>query len=124
VLRDADRLSLSETAQALRDLTQRAGAGRLTRAEAEEGTFTVTSLASTVVDGFTPIINPPQAAILGIGRVREIAAFDGPLVVRHRVTTLSLTFDHRITDGAPAARFLGRVAELLRRPYLLLARGA
>jgi pyruvate dehydrogenase E2 component (dihydrolipoamide acetyltransferase) len=121
VLRDAHRLSLAETARALRDLTQRAEAGRLTRAETEQGTFTVTSMASTVVDGFTPIINPPEAAILGIGRVREVAAFDGPLVVRHRVTTLSLTFDHRVVDGAPAARFLGRVADLLQRPYLLLA---
>jgi pyruvate dehydrogenase E2 component (dihydrolipoamide acetyltransferase) len=124
VLRDAGRLSLAETARALRDLTQRAEEGRLTRAETEEGTFTVTSMASTVVDGFTPIINPPEAAILGIGRVREVAAFDGPLVVRHRVTTLSLTFDHRVVDGAPAARFLGRVADLLQRPYLLLASAA
>jgi pyruvate dehydrogenase E2 component (dihydrolipoamide acetyltransferase) len=124
VLRDADGRSLKETARVLRDLTQRAEAGRLTLAETEDGTFTVTSLASTVVDGFTPIINPPEAAILGIGRVREVAAFDGPLVVRHRVTTLSLTFDHRVVDGAPAARFLGRVADLLQRPYLLLAGAA
>jgi pyruvate dehydrogenase E2 component (dihydrolipoamide acetyltransferase) len=73
-----------------------------------------------VVDAFTPIINPPQAAILGLGRVRDVAAFEGSEVVKHQVATLSLTFDHRVTDGAPAARFLGRVAELLERPYLLM----
>jgi pyruvate dehydrogenase E2 component (dihydrolipoamide acetyltransferase) len=120
VLRGADRRSLKDVARALRELTQRSEAGRLTQADVEQGTFTVTSLASTVVDGFTPIINPPQVAILGVGRVREIVAFEGSAVVPRRVTTLSLTFDHRVSDGAPAARFLGRVAELVQRPYLLM----
>jgi pyruvate dehydrogenase E2 component (dihydrolipoamide acetyltransferase) len=124
VLRDADRLSLKEAARALRELTQRAEAAHLTQADVQEGTFTVTSMTSSVVDAFTPIINPPEAAILGLGRVREVAAFgEGSSVVRHRVTTLSLTFDHRITDGAPASRFLARIAELLQRPYLLMAGG-
>ena len=121
VLRGVDRLSLKQVAGALHDLTRRAESGGLTREEAEGGTFTVTSLASTVVDAFTPIINPPQAAIMGLGRVREVAAFESGAVVRHRVTTLSLTFDHRLTDGGPAARFLGRVAELLQRPSVLMA---
>jgi pyruvate dehydrogenase E2 component (dihydrolipoamide acetyltransferase) len=124
VVSDVDRLSLKDVARELRELTQRAEAGQLTQADVKEGTFTVTSLASSVVDAFTPIINPPQAAILGIGRVREIAAFGGSAstgVTRRRVTTLSLTFDHRVCDGAPASRFVGRVAELLLRPYLLMA---
>jgi pyruvate dehydrogenase E2 component (dihydrolipoamide acetyltransferase) len=116
VLRGADRLSLLEAAAALREITQRAEAGRLSQAEADGATFTVTSLAGTVVDGFTPILDPPQAAILGVGRVREVAGFEGERVVRQRVTTLSLTFDHRVADGAPAARFLGRVAELIGSP--------
>jgi pyruvate dehydrogenase E2 component (dihydrolipoamide acetyltransferase) len=119
VLRGADRLSLREVAAALRELTQRAEAGRLTQAEAGGATFTVTSLAGTVVDAFTPILDPPQAAILGVGRVREVPGFDGDRVVRRRVTTLSLTFDHRIADGRPAARFLGRVAELVEHPAAL-----
>jgi pyruvate dehydrogenase E2 component (dihydrolipoamide acetyltransferase) len=85
-----------------------------------EGTFTVTSLEGSGVDAFTPVINPPQAAIIGVGRVRDTVAFDGPNVVRRQVTTLSLTFDHRISDGGPAARFLDRIAELLQRPYLLM----
>jgi pyruvate dehydrogenase E2 component (dihydrolipoamide acetyltransferase) len=124
VLRDADRLSLKEAARALRELTQRAEADHLTQTDVQEGTFTVTSMTSSVVDAFTPIINPPEAAILGLGRVREVAAFgEGSSVVRHRVTTLSLTFDHRITDGAPASGFLARIAELMQRPYLLMAGG-
>jgi pyruvate dehydrogenase E2 component (dihydrolipoamide acetyltransferase) len=116
VLRGADRLSLREAAAALRELTQRAETGRMSQAEAGGATFTVTSLAGTVVDAFTPILDPPQAAILGVGRVREVAGFEGERVVRQRVTTLSLTFDHRVADGAPAARFLGRVAELIGAP--------
>ena len=80
----------------------------------------MTSLEGTVVDAFTPIINPPQAAILGVGRVREAAAFEGANVVKRQVTTLSLTFDHRLNDGAPAAVFLERVGELLSRPYMLM----
>jgi pyruvate dehydrogenase E2 component (dihydrolipoamide acetyltransferase) len=119
VLRGADRLSLRELAAALRELTRRAEAGRLTQAEAGGATFTVTSLAGTVVDAFTPILDPPQAAILGVGRVREVPGFDGDRVVRRRVTTLSLTFDHRVADGGPAARFLGRVAELVEHPAAL-----
>jgi pyruvate dehydrogenase E2 component (dihydrolipoamide acetyltransferase) len=71
------------------------------------------------VDAFTPILDPPQAAILGVGRVREVPGFEGDRVVRRRVTTLSLTFDHRVADGAPAARFLGRVSELVGSPAAL-----
>jgi pyruvate dehydrogenase E2 component (dihydrolipoamide acetyltransferase) len=119
VLRGADELTLYHTAVAVGDLTDRARAGRLMRTEVDDATFTVTSLARTVVDAFTPILDPPQAAILGVGRVREIAAFDDHVVVRRQVTTLSLTFDHRVTDGAPAARFLGRVAELIQSPASL-----
>ena len=120
VVRHVDRLSLKDLASALHQQVVKTREDRLSVADVEGGTFTVTSLDGSVVDAFTPIINPPQAAILGVGRVREVAAFDGPEVVKRQVTTLSLTFDHRVTDGAPAARFLERVAELLGRPYLLM----
>jgi pyruvate dehydrogenase E2 component (dihydrolipoamide acetyltransferase) len=113
VLRGADALTLAETARAVRALAERAAAGRLASEDLEGATFTVVSLVDTVVDAFTPIVDPPQSAVLGVGRVREVPAFEGAAVVRRRVATLSLTFDHRVTDGAPAARFLGRVAELL-----------
>jgi pyruvate dehydrogenase E2 component (dihydrolipoamide acetyltransferase) len=120
VVHGVDALSLKELSRIGRELTLKGRDGRLTVADTEGATFTVTSMASTVVDAFTPIINPPQAAILGVGRVREVAAFEGETVVRRRVTTLSLTFDHRLNDGSPSARFLGRVAELIGRPYLLM----
>jgi pyruvate dehydrogenase E2 component (dihydrolipoamide acetyltransferase) len=120
VIHGAEALRLKEVAASVRELTEKAKAGTLTPADMVDGTFTVTSLESTGIDAFTPLINPPQAAILGVGRVREVAVFEGDRMVRSQVTTLSLTFDHRVVDGAPAARFLDRVAELLGRPYLLM----
>lgn len=120
VVRDAGSLSLKDVASRVRTLSEKARSGGLAPEDVAGGTFTLTSLESSRVDAFTPVINPPQAAILGVGRVREVAAFAQGTVVPRRVTTLSLTFDHRICDGAPAARFLDRVCELLERPYLLM----
>ncbi len=120
VVQAADALSLKDLAGCIADLTERAKAGGLSLADVDGGTFTVTSLDSTRVDAFTPVVNPPQAAILGVGRVRDTLVLDEGQVVRQPVTTLSLTFDHRVVDGAPAARFLTRVCELLERPYLLM----
>ncbi|MBM3141212.1 MAG: 2-oxo acid dehydrogenase subunit E2, partial [Chloroflexi bacterium] len=120
VVRGADALPLKEVARTIADLNERAKSGRLSPDDMTGGTFTVTSLEGTVVDAFTPVVNPPQAAILGLGRVREVAVVEGGAVTRAQTAVLSLTFDHRLLDGAPAARFLGRVAELLGRPYLLV----
>ena len=120
VLRATDRMSLQMAMKTLRELTTKAREDSLRPEDVSGGTFTVSSLEGSVVDAFTPIINPPQAAILGVGRTRDVAAFEGSEVVKRQVVTLSLTFDHRVTDGAPAAKFLGRVAELLERPYLLM----
>jgi pyruvate dehydrogenase E2 component (dihydrolipoamide acetyltransferase) len=73
------------------------------------------------VDAFTPIINLPECAILGVGRLREVpAVYQGQVCVR-QMMVLSLTFDHRLVDGAPAARFLQRIKQLVEQPYLLLA---
>ena len=112
--------SLQEVARAVADLVERTKEHRVSPDELSGGTFTVTALDGSVVDAFTPVINPPQAAILGVGRVREVPVIEDGAVRTGRVTVLSLTFDHRVLDGAPAARFLGRVAELLARPYLLM----
>jgi pyruvate dehydrogenase E2 component (dihydrolipoamide acetyltransferase) len=72
------------------------------------------------VDAFTPVLNPPECAILGIGRIQpKPAVFENEVTVRQMVT-LSLTFDHRLNDGAPAARFLQRIKQLLEHPYLLI----
>ena len=120
VVRQADGKSVREIAREVHELSAKAHAGTLTLDEVSGGTFTVTSLAAYDVDIFTPIINPPQAAILGVGRVREAPSFEGERVVRRMMTHLSLSFDHRVTDGAPAAQFLRRVRNLLERPSLLL----
>jgi pyruvate dehydrogenase E2 component (dihydrolipoamide acetyltransferase) len=82
-------------------------------------TFTVTSLGSLGIDAFTPVLNPPEAAILEIGRIVDRPARDGESLVWRKVITLSLTIDHRIIDGAPGAAFLQSVAELLRSPSAL-----
>jgi len=119
VVRDAARRPLWEIAGALNDLVDRARAGRLTPDDFG-GTFTITSLGKYGVEGFTPIVNPPEVAILGVGAIQpKPVAVDGTVVVRQRLT-LSLAFDHRATDGAPAAEFLARVREALEKPYILL----
>jgi pyruvate dehydrogenase E2 component (dihydrolipoamide acetyltransferase) len=120
VLNDADSRSLRELAADLLALVDKARAGRLSPLEMHGGTFTITNLGAYRVDGFTPIINPPETAILGVGRIAEKAVVvDGKIDAR-TMCTLSLSFDHRVVDGAPAAAFLARLAELLERPYALL----
>lgn len=119
VIRQADQRSLLEISQALRDLSERARKGALAAEEVSGGTFTVSNMGMVGVEVFTPIINWPECAILGVGRIAERAAVrDGQVAVRPTMW-LSLTFDHRIVDGAPAAAFLARVKELLESPYLL-----
>jgi pyruvate dehydrogenase E2 component (dihydrolipoamide acetyltransferase) len=113
VIRDADSRPLSEIARARAELVAKAQAGTLALDEIEGGTFTISNLGAFGADAFTPIVNPPQCAILGVGRM-----LDKPLAVDGRVEIrptmwLSLTFDHRIVDGAPAARFLQALAERL-----------
>jgi pyruvate dehydrogenase E2 component (dihydrolipoamide acetyltransferase) len=120
VLRDADRRSLRELSADLLGLVEKARSRRLTPAEMQDGTFTITNLGGYRVDGFTPIVNPPEAAILGVGRIAEKAVVVDGNVVARTMCTLSLSFDHRVVDGAPAAAFLARLAELLERPYALL----
>ena len=120
VIRNAAERGLQGVAADFVTLSRKASANELTAIDVTDATFTVTSLESTDIDAFTPIINPPQAAILGVGRVRRQPVVANDDIEVGQVTTLSLTIDHRITDGAPAARFLGRVAQLLEQPYLLM----
>ena len=122
VVRDADRLSLQEIAGATADLAPRARESGLQSAELQGGTFTITNLGMHNIDAFTPIINPPQCAILGAGRiVRKPAVVESEVVPQDRIT-LSLTFDHRIVDGGPAARFLDTIREYVEEPDLWLTR--
>jgi pyruvate dehydrogenase E2 component (dihydrolipoyllysine-residue acetyltransferase) len=106
VVHHAANLSLRDIAARSRDLIERARLGKLKRTDLEGGVFTVTNLGMFGIDAFTPIINPPQCAILGLGRIRRVPVFVGEKVEARDEITLSLTFDHRIVDGAPAARFL------------------
>ena len=106
VVRDVNTLSLRQLAEQIRELAGRARSGKLSTDEMQHGVFTITNLGMFGIDAFTPIINLPQAAILGVGRiVREAAVVEDKIVDRDQLT-LSLTFDHRVVDGAPAARFL------------------
>lgn len=120
VLRNVDALNLPAIQQGFNDLTARALGGRSLPGDFEGGTFTITNLGSLDIDGFTPIINPPQAAILGVGRIADRAVAREGVVVVRPMLTLSLSFDHRIVDGAPAARFLQRIKQLVERPLALL----
>jgi pyruvate dehydrogenase E2 component (dihydrolipoamide acetyltransferase) len=120
VLRNVDRLSLASAQRGYADLIARALQGKSLPDDFADGTFTITNLGGLEIDGFTPVINPPQAAILGVGRIVEKpVARDGAVVIRS-VVTLSLSFDHRIVDGAPAGKFLQRVKQLVERPVALL----
>jgi pyruvate dehydrogenase E2 component (dihydrolipoamide acetyltransferase) len=113
VIRNADRKSPAEIAQESRELAEKARAGTVAVDEVSGGSFTVSNLGMYGVDAFTPIIDLPQVAILGVGRVREKpVVYEGEIAIRHTLT-LSLTFDHRAVDGVPAAQFLQSVVRHL-----------
>ncbi len=113
VIRNANTRSLADIAADRVALAAKAEAGTLTLDEIEGGTFTISNLGAFGADAFTPIVNPPQCAILGVGRIMEKpVVVDGAFQVRP-TAWFSLTFDHRIVDGAPAARFLQALGERL-----------
>lgn len=120
VIKHSDQKSLVEIAVELSGLLARAREDRLSYDDLAGGTFTITNLGMFGVDFFTPIVNPPEAAILGVGRIAELAARVNGEIVLLPTMTLSLSFDHRVVDGAPAAQFLQRVKALLEEPYLLI----
>jgi pyruvate dehydrogenase E2 component (dihydrolipoamide acetyltransferase) len=121
VIRNADGKSVTEIARDVRQLVARARAGQASPDELSGSTFTITNLGMHEIDAFSPIINLPEAAILGVGRIKaRPAVVDGQVCVR-QLMWLSLTFDHRLVDGAPAARFLQRIKQLVEAPFLLLA---
>jgi pyruvate/2-oxoglutarate dehydrogenase complex dihydrolipoamide acyltransferase (E2) component len=121
VIHDAAGLPLIELVERAREVARRARNNELTLADLEDGTFTVSTLGGYGVDMFTPIVNPGQVGILGVGRIRDGVRWEGEVPKRSRVMTLSLTFDHRAVDGAPAADFLQMVGVMLGRPLSLLA---
>ena len=120
VIRDADAKGLDQVAAESRELARRTREGLATPEDVTGGTFTITNLGVYDVDGFTPIINPPQVAILGLGRVAEKPVVRNGQLAVGRTMFLSLTFDHRIVDGAPAAEFLQAIKGYLEDPWWML----
>jgi pyruvate dehydrogenase E2 component (dihydrolipoamide acetyltransferase) len=121
VIRNADQKSLRQFGTEFRLLVERARNSRSLPDDLTGGTFTITNLGMYDVDAFTPVINLPEAAILGVGRIApKVVAYHGETAIR-QMWTLSLVFDHRLTDGAPAARFLQYIKQLIEEPYLMLA---
>jgi pyruvate dehydrogenase E2 component (dihydrolipoamide acetyltransferase) len=120
VIRNTDSLTLVELASETRRLASAARSGSVTLNELEGGTFSVSALGMFGVDSFTPVINPPNTAILGVGRLRDdiVLTSKGKVATTTRLT-LSLTWDHRVFDGAPAAEFCAAIASLLEDPVAL-----
>jgi pyruvate dehydrogenase E2 component (dihydrolipoamide acetyltransferase) len=117
VVKHADRLALAGLSAETSRLADAARAGKLSLPEMEGGTFSVTALGMYGVDAFTPVINPPNAGIMGVGRIRnDVEWGDDNSIRRIRRLTLSLTWDHRVLDGAPAAEFCQTVARKLQQP--------
>ncbi len=118
VLKDADCKNFEVIQKELDQVVQKTLAGTAGWDDLTGGTFTITNLGTYEIDAFNPIINPPECAILGIGRIHEKAVVvDGQIVVREMMA-LSISFDHRLVDGAPAARFLQRVKQYIEQPFL------
>ncbi|HEY2595937.1 MAG TPA: dihydrolipoamide acetyltransferase family protein [Chloroflexota bacterium] len=116
VIRDAHQLDLLGLTSRTRDVAARARGNGLDLDDLRDGTFTVTSLGPLGVDFFTPILNPPQVAILGIGRIFTKLTLQNARVEERQMLYLNLSFDHQAVDGAPAARFLQTVKRLLELP--------
>jgi pyruvate dehydrogenase E2 component (dihydrolipoamide acetyltransferase) len=120
VVRNAQNKSVQQIANETRTLVEQCQSGQIAADALNHGTFTISNLGAQNIDAFTPVINLPQAAILGVGRiVKKPAVVDDQVVVRQMVA-LSLTFDHRLVDGAPAARFLNQIREFVEAPALWL----
>lgn len=120
VIRNADKLSIKEIAKEIMSISQKARDGKLTLEDMKEGTFTITSYGSIGGKFAVPVINYPQAAILGVGRVTQQPVVKENSVVAGSVLPLSLSVDHRIADGGETARFLNTVMEYLSEPVSLL----
>lgn len=116
VVRNADNKTLTEIATLTKQLVEKARQNKLSLKEIAGGTFTITNLGMFDIDIFTPIINPPQSAILAVGRIgHRPVVVNGEILVRP-IMTLCLSFDHRIIDGAPAAKFLQSLKQILECP--------
>ena len=121
LVRDADRKSVSQIGAQTRELAGKARNGRLSAQEMSGGTFSVSNLGMFGIGSFSAVINPPEAAILAVGAVRDEPVIRDGQVVPGKRMTVTLSVDHRACDGATAAKFLARLAELLQNPVLIVA---
>lgn len=120
VIEHADQKGLATITKEAKTLAEQARNKSLSPEKMQGSTFTISNLGMYAVNGFTPIINPPNAAILGVGQIQEkVVVINGEMKVRSMME-LSLSFDHRVIDGAPAARFLTDLKDILEHPYKLL----
>ncbi|MED1204200.1 dihydrolipoamide acetyltransferase family protein [Heyndrickxia acidicola] len=122
VIRNVHQKDLLDIADTLRDVTIRAKEQKLRLEETQGATFTISNLGMEGIDHFTPIINPPEIGILGVGRIQEKPVFEGEKVVRRSFMELSLSFDHRALDGADAAHFLRSIDYYIQEPLRLLVK--
>jgi pyruvate dehydrogenase E2 component (dihydrolipoamide acetyltransferase) len=120
VIRDVDRKPLLDIARELAALAQRVREGRATLDDLRGGTFTITNIGALGGTGAIPIINYPEVAILGVARAREEAVVRDGQIVPRLMLPLSLTFDHRVADGADGARFAAAIVRRLEQPEHLL----
>jgi len=119
VIHKCDRMSLGEIAVTLKDLTSKARKGKLSLEDVSGGTFTISNLGMLGVDSFIPIINPPQAAILAVGAMKDRPLVRGGKLTVAPTATLTLVADHRVLDGGLVAKFLKRAKEILENPTIL-----
>jgi pyruvate dehydrogenase E2 component (dihydrolipoamide acetyltransferase) len=121
VIRNAEKLPLREMSEKIKSLGQRARQNDLDLSEIIGSIFSITNLGKTGVEYFTPVLNPPETGILGVGSIYQSPEFDKDgRVVSKELLPLSLTFDHRVTDGKPASEFLARIKYLLKNPLMIL----
>ena len=120
VIRDVDRKGLLDIARELTQLSQQARDGSLTRESMQGGTFTISSLGGIGGTYFTPIINAPEVAILGVSRSETRPVWDGRSFAPRLMLPLSLSYDHRVVDGAAAARFTTHLSHVLADPLRML----
>jgi pyruvate dehydrogenase E2 component (dihydrolipoamide acetyltransferase) len=120
VIRDVDKKSVFEVARELTDVADRARKRKLTAEDLSGGTFTITNLGGIGGTAFTPIVKYPEVAILGLSRARHELSLDDGDITQRLMLPLSLSYDHRVIDGADAARFTRKIAEMLENPLVML----
>ena len=123
VIKDVDRKDILELALELGDISNRARTNKIGLDELQGGTFTVTNLGSLGVGEFTPIVNHPEVAIMGLGRAREEATVREGRIEPRLIMPLALSYDHRVIDGADGARFMRKIVDALENPELMLLGG-